>query len=319
MLSVRSLRSFTSMQMRSSGTLPVVLFVAAVATAFSLSSCGSNKKDPNPVAASTPTPVPGTLAPAPSPSPTTLPGTLRGTSCAKLSPANGGDRDCRPESGRIYEGAVATAMSSVGSQYVNGSEILNFSGFRDDIVRSLDAQGICGVFESDNLFVRGVGDSFNEYYDVVSSDGFAGRRYTNTCRPPVATPVAVQPPVLDPGCKLPPSTNTICTRNATPTFGGDMHDAIQAVIADDRARAKQIIFDFSQALGGATDAYKIIDADAYHKAVMDKLRAKGFCTYYDTEEIQMKNSNLFSEHWDIYKAEGFSIQLYAGVCRDAAF
>jgi len=52
---------------------------------------------------------------------------------------------------------------------------------------------------------------------------------------------------------------------------------------------------------------------------MDKLRQKGFCAYFDGEDIQVKNSNRFSAHWDIYKAEGFRIQLWAGVCRDAAF
>ena len=177
--------------------LPVLALCLTFAAGLSLSSCGDKKESSNPVAASTPTPVPGTLAPAPSPSPspTTVPGTLKGASCSRLSTGTGSDRDCRQEGSRVYEGALASAMGSVNPQYMNGNEILNFSGFRDDIVKALDADGICAVFESDNLFMRGVGDSFNEYYDVISSAGFAGRRYTNTCRPPVATPAPAWPSI----------------------------------------------------------------------------------------------------------------------------
>jgi hypothetical protein len=175
------------------------------------------------------------------------------------------------------------------------------------------------VFESDNLFMRGVGDSFNEYYDVISSAGFAGRRYTNTCRPPVATPQAPPAPVVrDATCRLPPSSETICIEGSR-HFDGEMRGSIEAVIADERAKPVSSIFDFNDVLGGTPEGYKIKDADLYHNAVIRKLQALGFCAWYDGEEIQMKNTNTFSEHWDIYKAEGYRIQLFAGICRDAAF
>jgi hypothetical protein len=80
-----------------------------------------------------------------------------------------------------------------------------------------------------------------------------------------------------------------------------------------------VIFDFDRVLGGTSEGWKIIDAEKYHNGVVDKLRAAGYCAWWDSEDIQVKNSNLFSEHWDIYKAEGFRIQLFTGTCRDAAF
>jgi len=166
--------------------------------------------------------------------------------------------------------------------------------------------------------MRAVDDDFNEYYDVITSSGGVSRRYTNTCRPPVPTPVPPGPaPVRDPTCKLPVSQETICSQDAEPYFGEEVHTAIEAVIADDRARTVQLVFDFNQQHGDG--GYQIIDATLYHDEVVKKLRSVGFCAWWDSEEIQVKNSNLFSAHWDIYKAEGYRIQLFGAVCRDAAF
>ncbi|NKB16091.1 MAG: hypothetical protein HC774_03020, partial [Sphingomonadales bacterium] len=64
------------------------------------------------------------------------------------------------------------------------------------------------------------------------------------------------------------------------------------------------IFDFDRVLGGTQDGYKVLDATRYHDEVINKLRSMGFCAWYDSEEIQVKNTNHFSAHWDIYKAEG---------------
>lgn len=297
------------------------LFVVVV-----LSACGGGGSSTPTTPTRTPTPAPSSPPTAVQPTPTPPPpggggGTGVTASCRALTPSDGTERGCRVEgSNGGYAAAVSAAIDGVSPDYRDGNEITYISGYLNDIVKQLDAQGICAVPEGDNLFVRAVGDSFNEYYDIITSRGDVSRRYTNTCRPAVATPDPPPTPTqLDPTCRLAPSRETICLQDASPTFGDEVHAAIEAVVADDRARSRQIIFDFDERLGGTQDGWKVIDITAYHNAVMDKLRQKGFCAYFDGEDIQVKNSNRLSAHWDIIKAEGYRIQLWAGICRDSAF
>lgn len=304
--------------------LPSALAATAVlVSVVVLSSCGKDGDSPStPTNAATPAPVAGTppptAAPTPSPTPTPAPIT-QGQSCTRLTPGTGSDSTCRNEGGRIYEESLQRAVGSVHSTYMNGNEILDFTGYKNDIVASLDRDGICAVFESDNLFMRGVGDDFNEYYDLITSTGDTAQRYTNTCRPPVPTPALPgPPPVRDPTCRLPASLDTICKESSEQYFSGEVHDAIEAVIAEDQARAASTVFDFSRGPRG-DGGYYVKDITLYHDEVVKKLRAMGFCAWFDEEEIQVKNSNEFSAHWDIYKAEGYRIQLFGGICRNAAF
>lgn len=287
--------------------------------AFVSASCGKKNNDSNtptsPTAAATPAPAP---TPTPRAADPTPPPAGTSASCQKLTPSNGTGSDCRLEN-PVYDGAVSAAIDGVSSENVDGNTITYVGGFFDDVIKALDAQGYCAVAEGDNLFVRGVGDAFNEYYDVITSRGDRAKRYTNTCRPAVPTPAKANPPVRDPSCKLPPSTELFCTHDSERLFEKEVYDAIEAVVAEDRARAAQIIFDFNQRLGGSDNGWKVIDIGRYHDAVVGKLRAKGLCAWFDSEEIQVKNSNRVSAHWDIIKAEGFRIQLWAGVCRDASF
>ncbi len=297
----------------------------ALTLAVLLVACGSDKGgSKNPTSASTPPPTAATPAPTPTPTPTqpTPPPSFGGgttASCSRLTVGTGTDKNCRQESGLVYRDALESAVASAPGEAVDGNEVVWIGGYFDHIVKTLDAQGICAVQEGDNLFVRGVGDDFNEYYDVLTSKGDISARYTNTCRPPVATPQPPVPVVRDPQCKLAASLETYCTEDGNGLFGEIMHDSIEALVSEDRARATPIIFDFDSRLGGTQDGWRIIDAEKYHQGVVDKLHAQGFCAWWDGEDIQVKNSNDFSEHYDIYKAEGYRIQLYGGICRNAAF
>lgn len=294
---------------------------ACLFIAVGLPSCGGGKSSTptNPTVAPTPAPTPTPVVVQPTPAPGNSAGLS--ASCRALAPSAGTERGCRLEgSNGGYAAAVSAAIDGVNGDYRNGNEITYIGGYLEDIVKALDAEGLCAVPEGDNLFVRAVGDDYNEYYDIITSRGDVSKRYTNTCRPAVATPqIEPPPPQLDPTCRLASSRDTVCLQDASPVFDAEVREAIDAVAADDRARATPIIFDFDQRLGGTQDGWKVLDITAYHNAVMDKLRQKGFCAYFDGEDIQVKNSNRFSAHWDIYKAEGFRIQLWAGICRDAAF
>lgn len=296
------------------------LSLACVAT-LTFASCGKDSKPANPTGpVTTPSTAPPPATPPPATPPPPPPGSAFTSSCKALTASNGSDRDCRQEAGRVYEGALAKAVASVRPDALDGNEVVYVGGYLEDIVTALDKDGICAVVEGDNLFMRGVGDGFNEYYDILTSKGGASQRYTNTCRPAVTTPQPrPAPPQRDPTCKLPPSQETICFEDVAPLFDEEMRVAIDQVIAEDRARATPLIFDFDRLLPGSNDGYKINDATRYHEAVVEKLQKQGFCAYYDGEDIQVKNSNRQSSHWDIYKAEGFKIRLFTAVCRDAAF
>jgi hypothetical protein len=294
-----------------------------VGLALASTSCGggsnSNPTTPtqSPTPAATPTP-PTSLQPTPTPPPAGG-GVGLTASCRALPVSSGTERGCRLEGNGQYADVVSRAIDSVSPEHLDGNAIVYFGGFFDDVIKELDRQGYCAVQEIDNLFVRAVGDDFNEYYDVVTSRGDISKRYTNTCRPAVATPQVASPGQLDPTCRLAPSRETVCEQNSAPLFGEEVREAIEAVAADDRARATQVIFDFNDRLPGSSDGWRVLDIQRYHDAVMEKLRQRGFCAYFDTEDIQVKNSNRVSAHWDIIKAEGYRIQLWAGTCRDAAF
>jgi len=302
----------------------LLMAASGLALAVSLVACGSGGNDAkSPTTPSTPTPPPtSTINPTPAPPPPTPPPVTGGgttASCSRLTVGTGTDRNCRQEGGRAYFDALQGAIDSAPADAVEGSEVVWIGGYFGHIIKTLDQQGICAVQEGDNLFVRAPEDDFNEYYDVLTSRGNTAALYTNTCRPPVATPQPPVPVVRDPQCQLPASLETVCSEDGSGLFGEIMHESIEALVAEDRARPTPIIFDFGSRLGGTQDGWGILDAEKYHQGVIDKLHAKGFCAWWDGEDIQVKNSNRFSEHYDIYKAEGYRIQLFTATCRDAAF
>ena len=72
-----------------------------------------------------------------------------------------------------------------------------------------------------------------------------------------------------------------------------MEGAISQVIS-----TRPDLFDASKTAPG-TDWPTIKDFAGYHAAVIDVLSRKGYCGKFDGEEIQLKRSNEFTEHYDI--------------------
>jgi len=65
------------------------------------------------------------------------------------------------------------------------------------------------------------------------------------------------------------------------------------------------------------DGSHVLNSAGYHVAVVNGLIARGFCAFFDGEEIAAKRENAFSEQWDIESAGGRSIRLYTATCRPA--
>jgi len=122
----------------------------------------------------------------------------------------------------------------------------------------------------------------------------------------VATPVPVAPatpaaPVVVYGCGLPRGTGLgrDCGRE-DPQFMDAINGAIDKTI-DEHPE----IF-----AGG-------IDVGAYVTEVVENLRRARFCALNDGEEIAIKNSNDFSEQYDIISSGGNVLRAYMATCRPA--
>jgi hypothetical protein len=80
------------------------------------------------------------------------------------------------------------------------------------------------------------------------------------------------------------------------------------------------IFDLNQQVGEA--GYKVYKVDDYYAGVIQNLRARNFCAAYDFVELQLKNSNSFSEQYDILLGSGHirrGAGAYRSTCSPANF
>jgi hypothetical protein len=126
---------------------------------------------------------------------------------------------------------------------------------------------------------------------------------------PTATPAAT-------GCQLPPRPDHGNCRYDTPVFEEQMEAALEGVIAD-----YPEIFDFTRTRG-CDRCFGVLNGEAYHTLVADRLRRMGFCAQCD-EECGVKNTNAFNEQYDIQLSNGFMRRApsgsYRGTCYPAAF
>ena len=68
--------------------------------------------------------------------------------------------------------------------------------------------------------------------------------------------------------------------------------------------------------------FKVLNPDAYYAGVIRNLEARDFCAGYDFAELQVKNSNSFSEQYDIMLASGHirrGAGAYRATCAPANF
>jgi hypothetical protein len=61
---------------------------------------------------------------------------------------------------------------------------------------------------------------------------------------------------------------------------------------------------------------------AYYAALIDTLVKQGYCAIFDGEEIEVKRTNEFTEHFDVNYADKYirnGPAMYRGSCYPAAF
>jgi hypothetical protein len=157
---------------------------------------------------------------------------------------------------------------------------------------------------------------------VITSKGGSWINYVTTCNPalPIPDPPAIPTESRDPLCALPPSAAYFCVKQ-TARFDGPVYAAQDALIAEDRARPEPQIFKFDDRISGIDYGFLVINFPAYVSGMIEKMRERGLCAAYDGEEFNVKavDSNLFSENYDMYRFDGYSIRLYNATCHDADF
>jgi hypothetical protein len=217
----------------------------------------------------------------------------------------------------LFESEVSMAVNEVRNTYpdwFNGNHVLNVGGYYVEVIKALDRMGLCAAFDGDEIGVK-LDDNLSEQYDILTSTEMVRTFYIGYCRPAVF-PQSERPvgPIVE-GCNLPASTYVAC---GTPEsrFYWEVEAAIDELLAE-----RPDLFDETDfAPGQGWPAFR--DGEAYHEAMLEKLRGKGYCAWFDGEEIQMKNSNELSEHFDVNYADKYVRRgpgIYRGACYPAAF
>jgi hypothetical protein len=141
---------------------------------------------------------------------------------------------------------------------------------------------------------------------------------TPTATPePTPTPVQGPPPLLPSLEACPIGVGvyyTTCNRT-NPLLLGDVESAIDESVND-----YPTMFDQDDVAGPG--GFRVLDPDGFVTAVVGNLRRAGFCADYDGAEVQVKNTNDFSEQYDILLSSEHIRRgngAYRSTCNPAAF
>lgn len=293
--------------------------------ALLVTACGSNTSAASP---STPSaaPAPTTSAPVAPAAPTSsLP-----ASCRPLPPATGTSAGCRQEASDFLRAVTDAVSAAQGSTAVDPDTKETYAVVQNGLIQSptaylklivdaLDRQGLCAVYDGEELNVR-TSNGYNELFDVITGTGGSWTKYMSTCSPATPIPAIVTPPNLDPECRLAPSKDTYCDR-LPPQYEGDMSSALDELIAQDQKLANPLVFDFGSRAPGTSSGFKVANVPLYFSELRKKMRTRGYCSIQggDDELLIKKGTNRLSEHWDLLSGEGYSLRLLAATCHDAAF
>lgn len=238
-------------------------------------------------------------------------------SCARLPAGATDDYSCRTESA-TFQGELEDAIDKIRREHpeiLDGDEVKNVGLYIVQLIKEFDRKGICADWDGEELGVATSRD-YNDQYDVLTARNQVRRYFVGTCYPSVVpvsrTPLGATPP----GCSLPPSREISCGDPGDGAYYGDVAAAI-----DELLKTRPELFDF-QDLAKGTEWPKVRDAAAYHQGLIDILLKKGYCGVFDGEEIQVKRTNTFSEHYDVNYADHYirtGPGIFRGSCYPAAF
>lgn len=138
---------------------------------------------------------------------------------------------------------------------------------------------------------------------------------------PSFAPVSQPPSSPSPGapsaasCPYGPGSVTASCARHVPAFVADVDAAISQLVNE-----RPEIFDLTRTSGEGQ--YYVKDPDAYYAGVIRNLQARNFCAGFDLVELQVKNSQSFSEQYSILLSNQHVRRgdgSYRATCSPAAF
>ena len=134
----------------------------------------------------------------------------------------------------------------------------------------------------------------------------------NPATSPTPAPVTSPTPAAF-SCPLPPShkDDPNACYVGRPTLGPQINSAIDTVIA-----TRPELFNLQEVIGGNP---RVLDRDAYWKAVKTELEKQGVCTIIEKEELAVKITNAYNEQWNLYTSAGFVRRKYVTTCEPSWF
>ena len=139
---------------------------------------------------------------------------------------------------------------------------------------------------------------------AVMTSGACGNPTSVTPQaPPTPEPTPEPAPTPIYGCGLPRGTGIgrNCPRLHA-TYAAELESAIEQVVEE-----YPWFFDFRRARGGPT-SYRVRNPAGYNREVVETLRRRGFCALDDGQEIGIKTTNDFSDHYQILSSDLFIIR-----------
>jgi hypothetical protein len=139
-----------------------------------------------------------------------------------------------------------------------------------------------------------------------------------TSPPPVAnTPPPTPQPTPDVlfSCHLGDGSATNSCRRENPSFLTEVDTAINQLVQE-----QPHIFDLEEQLGDG--GFRVVSTGQFYVGVMRNLQRMGFCANFDGEEVQVKNTNEFSDQYHILISSGHvrrGNSSYRATCYPAAF
>jgi hypothetical protein len=292
-------------------------YAAAAASLLLLAACGGGGNDVtnNPPATTTPAVV--------APPTTTLPpfDPIPGAStCARLGAGREGN--CSRQSPNFMDDVDAVLNDMIRERPAlfentgGGLRVVSTGQFYVGFLQRLDARGICAAFDGEEVGLK-TSDAFNDQFHMITSDLILRRgesSYRATCHPAsFPGPARGYPPKN--GCSLPHSIEVTCARERSSHLSV-VNEAIDQVV-----REHPEVFNFA-GRQPAEGWYEIVNVAAYDNHVVEAIKAKGYCSRHDGEELVVKRENALSEHFDISTSEGNVRRgegSYRSTCYPAAF
>ena len=133
--------------------------------------------------------------------------------------------------------------------------------------------------------------------------------------PPTTAPPAIPPPTSSSSCPLGQGTADTTCYKASAAFSQQIDEAIDLL-----ARQKPQIFDLTNTKGAG--GYLVKDVAAYYDGVAANLQAAGMCAGFDYKYFNIKNTNDFSDQYDILLSDNHVRRgsgSYLGSCYPANF